>query len=256
MVKRFRLIAGPNGSGKSTLVRWLGDAYKVNFYSFVNADDIFALVAKTGAYSPKFPISKDELVGYAERSTYGDEVKDVFRGTAVSVEGDCVRFEKTAVNSYTMALFANFLQDRFLDRGESFSQETVFSHPSKIAALKRAQDAGYRTYLYFVATSTAEINRCRVANRLAQGGHSVPDDKIVSRYSRSIGQLKGALPYLSRAFVFDNSGSEMDYLGQYEQGSGWTFSRLPDALPRWFISALSNEGASFASNSEGAIIFS
>ena len=141
MVKRFRLIAGPNGSGKSTLVRWLGDAYKVNFYSFVNADDIFALVAKTGAYSPKFPISKGELVGYAERSTYGDEVKD-------------------------------------------------------------------------------------------------------------------ALPYLSRAFVFDNSGSEMDYLGQYEQGSGWTFSRPPDSLPRWLVSALSNEGASLVSNSESALISS
>ena len=56
MVKRFRMIAGPNGSGKSTLVKRLRDDYSVNFYSFVNADDIFALVAKTGAYSPKFPV--------------------------------------------------------------------------------------------------------------------------------------------------------------------------------------------------------
>lgn len=47
MVKRFRMIAGPNGSGKSTLVKRLRDDYSVNFYTFVNADDIFAQVART-----------------------------------------------------------------------------------------------------------------------------------------------------------------------------------------------------------------
>lgn len=238
MVKRFRVIAGPNGSGKSTLVKRLRDDYSVNFYSFVNADDIFALVAKTGAYSPKFPVSKDELVRYAEDSTYGEDVKAVFRGEAVRIEGDCVRFDKVAVNSYTMALFANFLQDRFLDRGESFSQETVFSHPSKVAALKRASEVGYRTYLYFIATGNPKINACRVANRRAQGGHDVPADKIVARYSRSIAQLKAAMPYLSRAYVFDNSGAEMSFLGEYDKASGWIFSRSLDELPSWFVHAL------------------
>lgn len=238
MVKRFRMIAGPNGSGKSTLVKRLRNDFSVNFYTFVNADDIFAQVSKTGAYSPKFPVSKDELVRYAEESTYGEDVKAAFRGEAVRVEGDCVRFDKGAVNSYTMALFANFLQDRFLDRGESFSQETVFSHPSKVEALKRASEAGYRTYLYFIATTDPEINVCRVANRHAQGGHDVPVDKIASRYQRSIAQLKAAIPYLSRAYVFDNSGPEMLFLGEYGKDFGWVFPRPLAALPAWFKQAL------------------
>ena len=238
MVKRFRMIAGPNGSGKSTLVQRLRNDFSVNFYTFVNADEILAQVSRTGAYSPKFPVSKDELVRYAERSTYGEEVKNVFRGTSVQVEGDCVRFEKSAVNSYTMALFANFLQDRFLDRGESFSQETVFSHSSKVAALKRAHEAGYRTYLYFIATENPKINACRVANRHAQGGHDVPTDKIASRYSRSIAQLKDALPHLSRAYVFDNSGTEMIFLAEYDAESGWSFSMPADALPAWFVQGI------------------
>lgn len=238
MVRRFRMIAGPNGSGKSTLVKWLSDDYRVNFYSFVNADDIFAQVLKTGVYSPKFPVTKAELIQYADASTYAEEVKAVFRGDSVWVEGDCVRFRKSSVNSYTMALFANFLQDQFLSRGESFSQETVFSHPSKIEALKRAHEAGYRTYLYFVATRSPKINLRRVESRQLQGGHGVPDDKVVARYVRSLAQLKAALPYLSRAFVFDNSGREMDFLGQYEEGLGWTFSCDPKALPSWFLLSL------------------
>lgn len=72
MVKRFRMIAGPNGSGKSTLVKRLTEDFKINFYTFVNADEIFAYVAKFGAYSPKFPVEKEELVKYAESSTYDE----------------------------------------------------------------------------------------------------------------------------------------------------------------------------------------
>lgn len=234
MVKRFRMVAGPNGSGKSTLVKRLSEDYKINFYSFVNADDIFAHVAKFGAYSPKFPVDKKELVDYSERSTYDESVKAIFRGDSVRVEDDCVKFAKCAVNSYTMALFANFLQDRFMQRGESFSQETVFSHSSKIEALKRAHEIGYRTYLYFVATPTPSVNKLRVAGRVAQGGHDVPVDKIVSRYSRSIAQIKGALPYVSRAFFFDNGGSEMVYLGQYTPERGLSLAVGENKLPKWF----------------------
>lgn len=238
MIKRFRMIAGPNGSGKSTLIGWLHDDYSVNFYTLLNADDILAHLLKTGAYSPKFPVSKEDLVRYAEATDYGEDVKSIFRGESVAVETDCVRFKREAINSYTVALFTNFLQECCLRRGESFSQETVFSHPSKVEAIRRAFELGYRTYLYFIATASPEISKCRVANRHARGGHDVPSDKIDSRYFRSIGQLKAALPYLSRAYAFDNSGSEMIFLGEYEQGAGWQFAKSVDELPRWFVDAL------------------
>ena len=68
--------------------------------------------------------------------------------------GKVGKFETDAINSYTIALFTNFLQQSAIRRGESFSQETVFSHPSKIDALRVAQEAGYRTYLYFIATDS------------------------------------------------------------------------------------------------------
>lgn len=238
MVKRFRMVAGPNGSGKSTLVKRLHDDYRVNFYTFINADDILVQLSKSGAYSPKFPVAKEELVTYANASTYDESVKAVFRGEQVKVVDDCVRFESSAINSYTVALFTNFLQDRFLDRGESFSQETVFSHPSKIEALKRAQQLGYRTYLYFVATADTRINLCRIANRHAQGGHDVPVDKVAARYSRSIANLQLALPHLSRAFVFDNSGSETVFLGEYEPEVGWRLNDRKESLPAWFLSCI------------------
>lgn len=234
MVRRFRMIAGPNGSGKSTLVKQLRDDYSINFYDFLNADDILAAIQRTGAFSPRFPLSQDDLTNYVEHSTYDDSVKECFRSGAIRVEDDCVKFSPVSVNSYTIALFTNFLQESAIVRGESFSQETVFSHPSKILALRRAREAGYRTYLYFIATVSDQININRVANRCSQGGHDVPVDKIVRRYARSLMQVKDAIPFLSRAYFFDNSGAQMIYLGQYSEETGYSFNLKPEELPRWF----------------------
>lgn len=150
MICRFRMIAGPNGSGKSTLVSRLRDDYAVNFYDILNADDIFAAVRQSGVYSPRFPFDMDELAQYAEVSTYDESVRSCFRDGRIWMDGDCVRFSVDAVSSYTIALFTNFLQEASIRRGLSFSQETVFSHSSKIAALRRARESGYRTYLYYV----------------------------------------------------------------------------------------------------------
>ena len=234
MTRRFRLLAGPNGSGKTTLKRRLERDYAVNFYDFLNADEIFAEVKATGAYAPRLAIEADALKAYAAASSYDESVKDFFRGGAITVEEDCVRFKASdAVNSYTAALLTAFLSAEHVRQGASFSRETVFSHPSKIAALSDAQAAGFRTYLYFVATEDPEINLGRVENRVGLGGHGVPSEKIISRHSQSIGQIPAAIPHLSRAFFFDNSERTMRYLASWSREDG--LSCVEDVtMPSWF----------------------
>ena len=142
--------------------------------------------------------------------------------------------EDYAVNSYTVALLVNFLQDECINRGISFSQETVFSHPSKVAALEKANAAGFRTYLYYVATDDPEINADRVARRSALGGHDVPKDKIQARYVRSLDNLPKAMPHLSRAYFFDNSGACMRYLASFSREDGMVVHVPTSELPNWF----------------------
>ena len=238
MVKRFRMIAGPNGSGKSTLRAWLSRDYAVNFYTFLNADDILAEVSRSGCYFTPFPVDADELVSYASRSSYPEAIIRLFTLRRIVVVEECIRFASEAVNSYSMALVTSFLQAAHLVRGLSFSQETVFSHPSKVEALKVAHEAGYRTYLYFVATNNAVINVNRVQNRVAQGGHDVSTAKIVERYARSIGLVRSALPYLSRAFFFDNSGVTMRYLAHWDKEDDMVLNVSDSAIPKWFNACL------------------
>lgn len=146
MINRFRMVAGPNGSGKSTLAAWLARDYAVNFYTMLNADDVYALVQRTHAYFAPFPIDGASLAAYAGSTSYADAEKGRFSSGEISVDADCVRFATAeSVNSYTIALLVNFLQDECINRGISFSQETVFSHPSKVAAQATPLEVGTLT---------------------------------------------------------------------------------------------------------------
>jgi predicted ABC-type ATPase len=78
-------------------------------------------------------------------------------------------------------LIADKRRDECIRTKQSFSFETVMSHPSKIEILVRAKEAGYIVLLYFVGTDDPQTNIERVALRVAQGGHVVPDDKVRDR---------------------------------------------------------------------------
>jgi predicted ABC-type ATPase len=91
-------------------------------------------------------------------------------------------FPAGVMNSYFASVLAGFLRRKLLEIGRTFTFETVMSHSGKVEILRNAQEAGYRTYLYYVATDDPAINVSRVANRVALEGHPVPVDKIVSRY--------------------------------------------------------------------------
>ena len=80
------------------------------------------------------------------------------------------------MDAYHASAIVEFLREKLLVEQASFTVETVMSHPSKVALLEKAQRAGYRTYLYYIATDDPAINVSRVANRVKLGGHPVPSD--------------------------------------------------------------------------------
>lgn len=80
-------------------------------------------------------------------------------------------------------------RERLLAQRESLAFETVLSMPDKLDFIVRARDAGFFVRGFFVSTSDPTINAARVARRVMEGGHTVPIEKIVSRYARSMGHL-------------------------------------------------------------------
>lgn len=92
--------------------------------------------------------------------------------------------------------------------------ETALSIPQKIDYIQRAKNAGYFIRLVYVATENVEINLLRVSWRAYQGGHSVPIDKIRSRYERSLKLAVEAARIADRAYFVDNSKSVEISVGQ------------------------------------------
>ena len=233
MTPRLRMLAGPNGSGKSTLAQRLVDDYAVNLYKFLNADMLFAEIGKSHRTACPFSIDNRDLTTFIDASTYPEQCKRPFREGLIAIdEEDYLVFAPETVNSYTVAMTADFFKEQYLARRLSFSFETVFSHPTKVDILKRAHAEGFRTYMYFIATEDPGINVRRIRQRVKRGGHDVPEEKTVARYYRCLEQVKYALPHLDRAYFFDNSADHSVFFAEYELAKGF---RLCSALvPTWF----------------------
>lgn len=92
-----------------------------------------------------------------------------------------------------------------LAQRRSLSYETVFSHESHVGFMQEAKAAGYEVRLIFVGTSGPQVNVDRVALRVADGGHAVPEDKVRSRYARSVANLQEGLRVADYASVLDSA---------------------------------------------------
>lgn len=228
-IPRIRMFAGPNGSGKSTLKQVVPD-HLIGLY--INADEIEAEIRESDSLElERFNLSEDsarlvELIVSNSRLSVG--VDDI------QIRNGALHFGVVSEHAYLASVISEVMRQLLLEKGASFTFETVMSHPSKVEFLEKARVAGYRTYLYYVATEDPEINIGRVAYRVTQKGHDVPKDKIVSRYTRSLELLLSAIKVSSRAYLFDNSGApgEQTWFAEVTDGDQLEFRTTE--IPAWF----------------------
>lgn len=88
---------------------------------------------------------------------------------------------------------------------KDFTFETVLSSSYKLDILKKAKEEGYFIKCIFVLTIDPDINVARVKSRVLQGGHDVDEDKIKSRYSKSLDNIKKLLKICDIMHVYDNT---------------------------------------------------
>jgi len=100
---------------------------------------------------------------------------------------------------------ADAIREKCLLERQGLLFETVLSTPGKVDFMRRAKEVGFFVRLVYVATDNPEINVLRIAWRAARGGHDVPEDKIVARYSRSLKLAVDAAQVADRAYFVDNS---------------------------------------------------
>lgn len=140
--------------------------------------------------------------------------------------------DSTEEASYAAAQLAEHLRHDLLDQGVSFCFETVFSHPSKIDFIARAKALGYEVILVFIHLDNTGLNKARVIQRVSEGGHKVPEDKIESRIPRTLAHIKTALPLADEVHLLDNSRADnpLQRIAMLKAGKPTTYT---NPLPDW-----------------------
>ena len=79
--------------------------------------------------------------------------------------------------------------EALLERGETFSIETTLATKTYINLVRRAQSKGYSVKVLFFWLNSPELALQRVAERVAKGGHNIPEPIIRRRYTAGICNL-------------------------------------------------------------------
>ena len=94
-------------------------------------------------------------------------------------------------------------------RGESFAFETTLSGLGYRQHIDRWRSLGYYVSLYFLALPSAEAAISRVAERVRQGGHDIPEPVIRRRFAAGFQKFNEHYKARVDAWaLYDNAGPE------------------------------------------------
>jgi predicted ABC-type ATPase len=149
----------------------------------------------------------------------------------VNADVFAIQFE---IGAYEAAELAEATRRDLFSRRESFIFETVFSDPvgGKLSFLLEASEQGYHVVLCFVGISDASVSQRRVTQRVIEGGHDVPTDKLITRYPRTMENLRLALLRLPLVLVYDNDDLRQPHRFCLAAGMGKVLETV-EPVPEW-----------------------
>jgi predicted ABC-type ATPase len=104
--------------------------------------------------------------------------------------------------------------------GESFAFETTCSGRTHARWLQACKVAGWRLTLLYLWLPSPRAAIDRVARRVQEGGHGVPDDVVIRRYQAGLANMRRLyMPLADVAAIYDNS----------DEGRTLIAERTPDA---------------------------
>jgi predicted ABC-type ATPase len=103
--------------------------------------------------------------------------------------------------------------------------------------LKTPERAGYAIELVYVGTADVAINLQRIRQRVAAGGHDVPEADVLRRAKRSFDHAPEIVPLADNIAIFDNSGDEMLPIVTFEDGVVSEY-RAPPAWAEAIVAAV------------------
>lgn len=129
---------------------------------------------------------------------------DVDKLTATRAGGDNLKGGRIAVRRIRECI----------RKGVCFTQETTLSG---FTTAQAASAAGYRIRLFYVGLDSLEESLQRIQNRVAHGGHDIPEQTVRRRFSTRWEAVAQVLPYCDEATFYDNYNGFVE-VAEYRNG--------------------------------------
>jgi predicted ABC-type ATPase len=117
----------------------------------------------------------------------------------------------------------------------SLTVETTLSGRTHLKTIEMAHAAGWPVHILYFAVKTPELALARIARRVSEGGHNVPEADARRRFARSLANLPEYLAACDSWRVHDNNGQDPATIAEGRQGClAWRsqdWLGLPMGLP-------------------------
>jgi len=133
---------------------------------------------------------------------------------------DVMKAGRIAVNEIKIAF----------DSGITFNQETTLCGNSILKNIDRARELGYEVELHYVGVESVEIAKERIAFRVKNGGHGIPDEDVERRYVESFKNLKQIMKKCKLVVLYDNT-EVFNRFAIYKDGNLVVIS---EDVPKWY----------------------
>ena len=114
--------------------------------------------------------------------------------------------------------------------------ETTLAGSGVLRHMAAARREGYRITLHFVSVDSPEQALDRIRNRVALGGHDVPEADVRRRFVRSHANLPAAISRADIALLYDNTDPDRPHreVAILREKTPW----IAEAVPDWAAVAL------------------
>ncbi len=123
-----------------------------------------------------------------------------------------------------------------IQEGRTLAVETTLAGSGPLRLMETARGAGYRIVLHYVCVDSPDQSLDRIRNRVALGGHDVPEPDVRRRFARSLANLPDAIVRADQVLLYDNTDPGLPHreVAILTADRWWTAEVLPD----WAAAAL------------------
>lgn len=139
----------------------------------------------------------------------------------------------TAGQLQASKLFLFELEEK-INKKETFAFETTLAGRVYLSRIQEWRRQGWQVTMWYLYIPSAEFSARRVALRVEQGGHDVPEETIIRRFPRTVRNLFDYAEICDRTFCLDNSQDRIKPIFEKRLGTEYfiyehqVFSRLKE----------------------------